>query len=377
MKDRETENMHRLFKRTAAALVTVICLVSMGIVAFAAPADKSGDIDMAQVKEWSKAFRGWHYYPEYVIQPEPGISGYENVKMTDVPTVFRIPGEDGWFMSFIGFNGEGYQTFLAQSGDLVHWKNMRLAMGFGPEGDFDHGGVVLGAYLYESYGIKDERLLKKRNGVYWTLYGAYPRQGGYELRPGYEGVAMSTNGRNWTRAQDDPILSIYQEDCGEWEQSCIYQPWLVEHKGRFYNFYNAANEGIEQLGAAFSSDLLNWRRHVNNPVIPHGAGGSYNEKFSSDGKVFLDGDHWVMFFFGVGQGGAHIMAAYSRDLVNWTVDPEPLYKNGGHPNGLDAQYAHKISLVYRKETDTYYMFYNAVGEKGRGIALLTSRPLTE
>ena len=84
-----------------------------------------------------------------------------------------------------------------------------------------------------------------------------------------------------------------------------------------------------------------------------------------------------MFFFGVGRGGAHIMAAYSCDLLEWTVDPEPLYKSGGHPEGLDEQYAHKISLVYRAENDTYYMFYDAVGNKGRGIGLITSRPIGE
>ena len=124
-------------------------------------------------------------------------------------------------------------------------------MGYGPEGEFDHGGVVLGAYLYESYGLKDERVLKNYNGRFWSLYGAYPRQGGYELRPGYEGVASSADGIVWSRASDDPILSVYQQDCGEWEKDCIYQPWLVEHQGQFYDFYNAANGSIEQLGAAF------------------------------------------------------------------------------------------------------------------------------
>ena len=91
--------------------------------------------------------------------------------------------------------------------------------------------------------------------------------------------------------------------------------------------------------------------------------------------MFKDGDHWVMFYFGVGKGGAHIMAAFSRDLVHWTSDPEPLYKAGGHPGGLDRQYAHKISLVYNPENKTFYMYYCAVGTKGRCIGLLTSKPL--
>ncbi len=176
---------------------------------------------------------------------------------------------------------------------------------------------------------------------------------------------------------DKPILSVHDADCGDWEKDCIYQPWLVEHDGRFYNFYNAKRmpEWIEQMGMATSADLLNWKRYPANPVVRVRPGG-YDEKFCSDGKVFRDGDHWVMFYFGVGHGGAHIMAAFSRDLVHWTAHPEPLYKAGGHPGGLDQQYAHKISLVYNPENDTFYMYYCATGDKGRGIGLITSKPLT-
>lgn len=331
-------------------------------------------IDRATLDRWSAPYRGWHYWPDHVIPAEPKIPGYEDFVNTDCPTVYQIPGERGWRMSFIAFNGKGYHSFVAESDDLIHWRNPRLAMGFGPEGEFDHGGCVVGAYLYRSYDIKAPRILKRRNGKYWTLYGCYPRQGGYELRPGYEGVACSDDGLVWRRAKPAYILSVHEPGVGAWEKDCIYQPWLVEHRGRFYNFYNAANGGVEQTGLATSTDLLTWTRHPENPVVRNRPGG-YDEQFCSDPKVFRDGDHWVMFYFGVGRGGAHIMAAFSRDLVHWTAHPEPLYKAGGHPGGLDQQYAHKISLVYRRENDCFYLYYCACGNKGRGIGLITSRPL--
>jgi predicted GH43/DUF377 family glycosyl hydrolase len=332
-------------------------------------------IDADSVKQWSAPYRNWHYYPEHVIPAKPDIKGFENVLATDVPTVFQLPDSKKWRMTFIGFDGNGYQSFAAESDDLVNWSNMRLAMGYGPEGSFDHGGVVLGAFLYDDYDIKARRILKKHEGKYWSLYGAYPRQGGYELRPGYEGVASSEDGLTWQRAKDEPILSVHQPDCGAWEKDCIYQPWLLEHGGKYHNFYNAAAGEIEQMGLALSEDLIHWKRFARNPVIRSGPAGSYNQTFCSDGKVFRDKDHWVMFFFGVGRGGAHIMTAFSRDLCDWTVDPDPIYKSGGNPSGLDDQYAHKVSLVWNPENGTYYMFYNAVGNKGRGIGLITSRPL--
>ncbi len=324
------------------------------------------------VLAWSAPYRGWWYYPELVIPAEPKIPGYEAFTGTDCPTVYQIPGDDHWYLSFIGFDGQGYNTFVAESTDLLTWTNPRLAAGFGEPGAFDHGGRVLGAYLLESYDVRAPRLLKRREGRFWSLYGAYPRQGGYELRPGYEGLAESDDGLTWRRAQDEPILSVHQRDVGAWEQDCIYQPWLVEADGRFWDFYNAAQGGVEQTGLATSRDLRAWKRDAHNPVVRVSPGG-YDEQFASDPKVYWDGDHWTMFYFGVGRGGAHIMLAFSRDLRSWTRDPTPIALAGGHPGGLDRQYAHKTSLVYNPANDTFYLFYCATGDQGRGIGLLTSR----
>lgn len=110
--------------------------------------------------------------------------------------------------------------------------------------------------------------------------------------------------------------------------------------------------------------------------------GGFDERFCSDPKVFRDGGHWTMFYFGVGRGGAHILVAFSRDLAHWSAHPEPLYQAGGNPSGLDKQYAHKISLVWNPQNETYYLFCNAVPDKpgptgGRGIGLITSRPLAK
>ena len=125
---------------------------------------------------------------------------------------------------------------------------------------------------------------------------------------------------------------------------------------------------------AFSSNLFDWTRCSANPIIRNTPGG-YDEVFCSDPKVFHDGEHWTMFYFGVGRGGAHITVAFSRDLIHWTKHPEPLYKAGGHPTALDKKYAHKISLVFNPKNQTFYMFYCAVGKKGRGIGLITSSPV--
>lgn len=336
-------------------------------------------IDQTTLDRWAAPYRGWYYRPHHVIPSVPDIPGHESFQNTDAPHIFQRPGKtDTWYMSFIGFNGQGYNSFVAESDNLIQWKNMRLAMGFGKEGEFDFGGCVIGAFLYESYDVKAPRVLKAREGKFWTLYGCYAKQGGYEIDPGYEGVAVSDDGITWRRAKDAPILSVHDADVGTWEQDCIYQPWLVEHEGRFYNFYNAKRmpEWIEQSGVATSKDLLTWKRYAVNPVLCIRPG-AYDGNFLGDGKVFRDGDHWAMFYIGVGKGGAHIMIAFLQDLLHWTAHPEPLYKAGGHPSGLDTKYAHKISLVFNPKNGIFYLYYCACGNKGRGIGLITSKPLPE
>ena len=110
------------------------------------PQTVEGRLFTSRMAEISDSFRGWTYYPTHVIDSSPdGI----DVQMTDVPTVYRIPGcDDAWFMSFVGFDGDGYQSYVAESRNLVDWTNIRLAFGYGAtEDDWDYGGRVLGAYV--------------------------------------------------------------------------------------------------------------------------------------------------------------------------------------------------------------------------------------
>ena len=76
-------------------------------------AEEPMTIDDKTVKKWSAPYRGWHHHRDHVIPAKPEIKGFEDVKMTDVPTVFQIPGDPKWYMTFIGFDGKGYQSFIA------------------------------------------------------------------------------------------------------------------------------------------------------------------------------------------------------------------------------------------------------------------------
>jgi hypothetical protein len=85
-------------------------------------------------------------------------------------------------------------------------------------------------------------------------------------------------------------------------------------------------------------------------------------------------DVWVMFYFGAfWQPDAFDTFAASYDLVHWSKWDGPHLIQPSEP--WDKQFAHKPWLI--KHEGVVYHFYCAVGERGRVIALATSRDLGE
>ena len=44
----------------------------------------------------------------------------DSTKMVDSPTIFRK--NNIWYMTYIVFDGQGYETWLSQSDNLLHWE---------------------------------------------------------------------------------------------------------------------------------------------------------------------------------------------------------------------------------------------------------------
>lgn len=333
-------------------------------------------IDRKKLNLWSAPYRNWHYYPGFVVSA--ALEKELKFTMVDGPNVFRHG--DTWHMLYFGYDEKGYQSCLATSKDLIHWEPAGLAMGYGKEGAFDFGGVVFAGPLYDSLDIHRAARLRMRQGRYWVTYGCYPEQGGYELGAGAQGLAWSEDGWIWRRySENKPVFSI--AGAADWENKVIYSPCVFEFDGKFWNFYNAKGiAGREQIGFATSTDLVQWKRYEGNPVIENNPNG-YDALLAANPEIYRDKDHWVMFYFGASRNHpdqkvhAHTLTAFSTDLINWTVNPDPIFMAGGHPDGLDEIHAHNISFVYNRKNDTHYMFYCAVGKKGRGIGLLTSKRL--
>lgn len=298
-------------------------------------------------------------------------------KKMDCPTIFR-KGKT-WYMTYIVYDGRGYETWLAQSEDLLNWKDLGRIMSFSDSADWDFNQKAGYAALVDpSWG--GGYALEKYEGKYWMPYFG-GSQRGYEKGLLSIGMAYTAGDpsktHEWQRLEK-PVLMASDENARWWENSTLYKSTVVHDRAKltgypFVMYYNARGDslnpahGAERIGMAVSSDMARWKRYGDDPVINHHKG------ISGDAFLQKIGDVWVMFYFGAFWKGKSPAAfnrfACSYDLVHWTdwqgddlISPSEPY---------DALFAHKSLVV--KHNGVVYHFYCAVNKnQDRGIAVATS-----
>ena len=288
----------------------------------------------------------------------------------DCPSVFRHRGR--WFMVYvITTNYVGYETLLAESDDLLHWRPMGKILPFREEG-WDRwqadGGIALQDH---TFGGSAE--LEQHDGKYWMSYLGGALQG-YETDPLSIGLAYTDDpsiARPWTRLPNNPVLAPWDPDARPFEKKTLYKSNIIRDRARslehdFVMFYNGKQEGpgTERIGMAVSDDMIHWKRFGEGPVIDNGPKG-----ISGDPQIVRIDDLWVMFYFGhVWKPQAFDTFACSADLVHWTRWDGPHLVEPSEP--WDSTFAHKPWVI--KWEGVVYHFYCAVAGKARTVALATS-----
>jgi len=300
----------------------------------------------------------------------------DNSKMMDSPSIFRF--KDSWYMTYIVFDGKGYETWLAQSHNLLNWETKGRLMSF-TENTWD-ANQKAGYIALQDFNWGGTYEVQKYDGKYWMSYLGGSSQG-YEAGKLGIGIAFSdklNEAVEWQRLPQ-PVISVIDKDVRWYDSETIYKSSVIGDKEKttghqFVMFYNAKGSDkpagkaeAERIAMAVSDDMKSWKRFGEKPVINHETG------ISGDAFISKINDVWVMFYFGAfWKPGAFDRFACSYDLVNWTVwkgedliSPTEIY---------DSQYAHKPFVI--KNEGVVYHFYCAVDEKGnRGIALATSKDI--
>ncbi len=299
----------------------------------------------------------------------------EEGRYVDCPAVFRH--SDKWWMTYIAFDGSGYETRLAESADLLAWKPAGKILQRGSQ-RWDQEQVA-GFIALQNPRWEGDWTLEAHEGKYWLSYLG-GRLKGYETPPLSVGLAWTANpaaAAEWTRLPENPVLTPAQPDARSFEKDTLFKSHALRDPESslgwpYVMFYNARQQGpgIERIGMAVSRDLVRWHRYGQAPIIENGAPGG----ISGDPQVVRIGDVWVMFYFGAfWRPGAFDTFACSYDLARWTKWTGPDLIAPSEP--WDRQYAHKPWVV--RHEGVVYHYYCAVGDQGRVIALATSRPLAE
>jgi alpha-L-fucosidase 2 len=334
----------------------------------AAPAD-AGEVGPDEMQRvYAEAATPYKY--GIVIHPEPGA-------VADCPSVFRHGGK--WYMLYVSIKGKvGYETFLAESEDLLDWKPLGKVLPFSGSGWDRWQGDGGAALVDPAWGGSGEIL--PFDGKYWLTYIGGALQG-YETDPLSIGVAWTgdpSRAAPWNRLAQNPVLAPGQADARPFERATLFKSHVLWDRNQtlgypFVMYYNAKQPGpwVERIGMAVSRDMEHWKRFGAGAVVDNGRG------ISGDPQIVRMGDLWVMFYFGAGwqKPGPRAFDTFacSRDLEHWTPWRGPNLISPSEP--WDATYAHKPWVL--KHDGVVYHFYCAVGSEGRAIAVATSRDLRQ
>lgn len=317
------------------------------------------------------------------------IAPADNYHKIDCPTVYMKNGK--WYMTYVVYNGKdgldgrGYETWLAESEDLLNWKTLGRILSFrNKQWDCNQRGGFP-SLIDWTWGGSYE--MKKYKGLHWMTYIGGNGTGYEAVRaPLNIGLAWTKNditkAHEWNSARK-PILGIKDKSVQWWEKLTQYKSTIYEDNARtlgkrFVMFYNAGginpknNMKAERIGIALSDNMKTWKRYKGNPVF-------YNEVkgiITGDAQIVKMDDLFVMFYFSAFDPSRKYNAfntfAVSRDLINWQKwdGPDLIYPTKKY----DEMFAHKSYVV--KHNGIVYHFYCAVNNEGqRGIAVATNTPL--
>ena len=294
----------------------------------------------------------------------------DSARLVDSPTIFRH--NNIWYMTYIIYDGRGYETWLAQSSDLLHWKSKGKILSFS-ENTWDSNQKAGYLSLIDiTWGGSYHA--EKFNNSYWISYLGGSSEG---YKAGYLGIGVANSdsvegSESWKRT-GKPVLDPNDTDARWFENKTIFKSIIIHDVNRitghpFIMYYNARGDSsdYESIGMAVSDNMTVWNRYGNEPVITHYKG------ICGDAQIAKYNGIYIMFYFGAfWKPGAFERFACSYDLVHWTEwTGEDLIASS---EDYDKIYAHKPWMI--KWKGVVYHFYTAVGNQGRVIALATSKKL--
>jgi predicted GH43/DUF377 family glycosyl hydrolase len=193
-------------------------------------------------------------------------------------------------------------TAYATSADGISWSKQGVVMTPGGTSSWERDEVSPNSILFE-------------NGVYrlWYHGGGYFDTATSQIRRGAAliGYATSTDGVNWTKYANNPVLSLGAS--GAFDDEQVAEPRVLNLGGSYRMYYTGANVSSQRksLGMATSLDGITWTKDSRNPILDTTRWGNF-----WGGAFFNENGVWQLWHASE-QNSGQIRYKWSLDGIAW------------------------------------------------------------
>ncbi|MCP4545972.1 MAG: hypothetical protein GY835_05840 [bacterium] len=339
----------------------------------------------------------------------PGAAGEWDERNVYAPHV--IFHENEYWLYYVGKNlSNDVGIGLAISTDGVQWERTGRVLDQGSLNDWDlnMGDPFVLVWdsqfwmWYQGISNSNEKLIglaTSIDGLNWTKYGPVLNRSengwdsswlggpcvltvndhlemwydGGDGSPPKLGLALSEDGINWSKYDDNPVM-----DGTLWDQG-VGDSHILKIGPLYHMWYqgNSPEPSTYQVGYAYSDDGIHWSKRDDNPVLPLGPTGAWDELHTSDPSVLYVNSELRMWYDGFDGSNWRIGFATSTLNIPYILNvqasqhPSPsmyfdisydLYRFDGMLNVVDIQISDDNGQTWN------VIPTNAVGDIGPGIS---------
>lgn len=211
--------------------------------------------------------------------------------------------KDGIYYNYYsGWDKTAWRTGLATSIDGVNWekynKNPILDI---RENEWDN-----------TYIAANGSAVLFQDKIYYFYQGI--SQGTTDSKIG---LAVSENGKEFEERTKEAVLTAGES--GAWDSAGVADPYVIEINGTLYLYYLGQDRlGVQRLGVAKSTNGKEWIKYANNPIMDVGVKGAFDERGLGEPSVIYRAPYFYMLYTGRDiKEQRNLGIAVSLDGVNW------------------------------------------------------------
>lgn len=265
--------------------------------------------------------RGVAQWANWSTGPEPVFRG--QYPAVGDPGVIREAGIYRMFYTCYDPNRQGPVICEATSTDGLSWKNV------------DVGGEVHGRLLDSRPGNWDEHhegcFAVRRGSEYLLYYSGYRDSGGIAKGfPASLAAARSSDGKNFVRVSDGPVLSPTD---GGYDNDAVYSPTIIDYEGGLLmiyvgHCYSKCDKGAGAfLLAATSQDGISWTKRAE-PVLQASDTIWWMKNGVAEPALVRapDGSYYLFLTGALGDDEKKVIgvARSSTPFGPWDINPDPI-----------------------------------------------------